>query len=833
MDEHDPYHDLMVIQDCINDPKNVDNSIRTFGSNTNRLRKAITAQPSLRSDLEMAVLLRQFLNYCNFHMVGTEAELALPVNFMENFSDWDLVNIAVRKLSGHRMISSLPWEPTWLPTQGKSPDVLASSELQMRDFQASAVVGDPFLGKFNFTDYRSSGQRSAIRGAMSTPAGESLIVNLPTGEGKSFVFQAIHKLGFCDLNGRNRSGLTLVIVPTVSLGLDQEMETARVCDLELPLFYESANDLRRQNFIDQIEAGVDTIIFASPEAAIGPLKSALIKAARNGTIKALVIDEAHLVDEWGVDFRDEFQTLGSLRHRLIIESPDNLSLRTFFLSATLSPSAQETLEIIFNGGNVLESINAGALRKEPIFVKARKGTSEDQYERVKDAMFNLPRPCILYVTTQIEAKLWHQTLLKIGFKSVDLVHGTTPPGKRRDVIESWKNDELDVVVGTSAFGIGINKANVRSIVHACVPETLDRYYQEVGRGGRDGKKSISLIIPKYEDFDVSRSISNRTIISTQRGWQRWRSMFNQKVIMNDGKILIPYDVSPGTSIDDIDMVSDLNTRWNLRVLNLLVRSKAITILGPPDLATYLSLNNRNVLEIKINNDDHLSDTFWANSITQLRTKIWQENIRNNSLMWKFLHNETCPAEIFSELYGDERIQTQCSTCLLCAENEKKRFLSAAIREPQSPYSFAVTENVERMLGITGRMLVCFDSSSLNRRTARRFTEAVLKLRLMGVYKFIEVGTFGTSLVNFKEQCAEENVFFESLKKLTRSKMPEGPELIFIGQDAKLGESHFAQKNKKRIFVTDPSYTFRGGRRLVEVFQGRQMSLDEFIREVNS
>ena len=92
--------------------------------------------------------------------------------------------------------------------------------------------------------------------------------------------------------------------------------------------------------------------------------------------------------------------------------------------------------------------------------------------------------------------------------SVELFHGNTSGDKKKKIISSWANNDIDIVVGTSAFGVGVDKSNVRTVIHATVPETLDRFYQEVGRSGRDGKSSISIILDTEEDRITAYEITS-------------------------------------------------------------------------------------------------------------------------------------------------------------------------------------------------------------------------------------------------------------------------------------------------------------------------------------
>ena len=138
------------------------------------------------------------------------------------------------------------------------------------------------------------------------------------------------------------------------------------------------------------------------------------------------------------------------------------------------------------------------------------------------------------------------------------------------------------MVGTSAFGLGIDCPFARSIVHACIPETLDRFYQEVGRAGRDGRASISLICPSEGDKVIAKELNSKKVLTVKKGLKRWRKMFSEKELSQNKKptqFLVRIDTPPGYEVDDIDMENRLNTTWNLRTLILMQRAQLITMTG--------------------------------------------------------------------------------------------------------------------------------------------------------------------------------------------------------------------------------------------------------------
>ena len=111
-----------------------------------------------------------------------------------------------------------------------------------------------------------------------------------------------------------------------------------------------------------------------------------------------------------------------------------------------------------------------------------------------------------------------------GIKRSGCVHGDTPSDIRSDVVDQWRSGELDSVVATSAFGLGMDKSDVRAVIHACVPESVDRFYQEVGRGGRDGNACVSVLVHTEKDIQTARKISSTKVITIEEGLLRWKDM---------------------------------------------------------------------------------------------------------------------------------------------------------------------------------------------------------------------------------------------------------------------------------------------------------------------
>ena len=164
------------------------------------------------------------------------------------------------------------------------------------------------------------------------------------------------------------------------------------------------------------------------------------------------------------------------------------------------------------------------IRPEPQYWISREDDDRLKEDKVLEVIRHAPRPVILYVTKRADARTWCKRLKAEGYKRVDMFHGETPDVDRDRIIGAWSRNEIDLIVATSAFGVGIDKSDVRTVVHAAVPETVDRFYQEVGRGGRDGAASGSLLIYSAKDLGVAERIGTPSLISEELAFERWDAM---------------------------------------------------------------------------------------------------------------------------------------------------------------------------------------------------------------------------------------------------------------------------------------------------------------------
>lgn len=795
-----------------------------------RLRLALIDPVPSASMLDLAVLLRQAMAHERERLGNMESPtIRVSHSRFAAFRNWDAVGLTAISTDVAQLVSMQLWKPTWLGRVDEGVDTLAASESTLRQFNSKDCEGDPFLASVGRTSYRSRGQRAAVRAALSTPTRGSLVVALPTGEGKSMIFQLVHTVGFVGAHQGTESGVTIVIVPTVALGVNHEREAVEVLGLPRPLAFQGGNDVENGLIAERIASGTQGLCFASPEAACGRLREPLRLAAEAGLLRALVIDEAHLVDQWGTGFRTEFQELSGLRRELLSAAPIGQELRTIMLSATLTDSSLDTLRSLFGSESDFESLAAVQLRPEPDYWIAASTTETTRVEQVVEALHHVPRPAVLYVTEVAAADAWFARLRSAGFGRVRKLHGKTSGIAREEIVGEWRDGTLDIVVGTSAFGLGIDYPHARSVVHACVPETLDRFYQEVGRGGRDGKAALSLIIPTTQDIVTAKKINKKKIIGIKKGYRRWSAMFAGKVRSGDGRFAVRIDGRPGTDEQDIDMFGDRNTDWNLRTVALMARAGLLRLLGAP----YPRIQKEgDWLEIEIIDDHHLDTEVWRTRVETVRQEDSIAAKRNLDLMRDYLRDNRCPAKILEELYGADRVGRVCSRCNRCRLDESCRLKNVPVGEPRSHWNAPLDALVANLLDHDFRLLVTYDPSNVPRTASRRLGETLRRLQQARLAKLITLGEQPFDMARVLK-FAEKSAFFVSdLSSLALSRLPRGPELIMVGARQTLEVQNLTPRSDNpRIFLSPLDQLAPDGRRLRDVFGGRTLTFDEFVARV--
>ena len=815
-------------------------------------------------ELDLAVLIRQALRFHERQSSsGAVPRLWMPSGHGWPEADlWAKVGVDIRNENNGFVVRAQPWAPEWLPNATPDGvDAASAGENPMRG--SNSVPGDPFLGAFTGQEsYLTPGQRSAVRAAFTTPPGATLLVCLPTGDGKSFIFQLVASIGY----GANEGlpGVTLVVTPTVALALDHQRAANQLGIVNHQSAYFGGMPAEgRRDMVGRIRDGTQGLCFASPEAACGPLRPALIAAAANGLLRTIVVDEAHLVDAWGANFRASFQVLGGLRAEFLDEAPADARPRTLLLSATLTDATTETLRTLFPGDLPNDAgfqlVSSAQLRPEIEYWVAQPSSAAERASRVTEALFHMPRPAILYVTEVAHAERWYKELQGLGYRRIGLMTGKSPPETRERVVQDWRDRRLDLVVGTSAFGLGIDNPNVRTIIHACVPETLDRFYQEVGRGGRDGRSAASIIIPVREDqhwvrddYKTAKNLNRRRLLTVKTGHRRWSAMFKRQdsKFEGDDVFRLRVDGPPGYQGEYIDMVGETNTEWNVRTMTLMANARMIDLLGPDPAVASLDETDDGTLEaesakrmeqfqrIRIIEHRHLDIAAWQQVLEPHRDLMEAAYKENLTRMFRFLDSRECVADTLAPVYrfssrlGEiseptiTSVACACGGCPYCRARTQRRETEPAklAKHPWPPIDCSHSP-AWQMLDNSYRVVI-FYPDIMDLRTLRRWTEALAKLVSSGVRNLIALPRAPIDPVAV-QGALPEIALFTADKLPPRDYLPPGPTTVIIPPNQPLSDRLLRRRKPADahfIFVhRDAEFPNMPGVLLRSRFEGPQLA----------
>lgn len=509
------------------------------------------------------------------------------------------------------------WFPKWLDS-GVFPVGLASSRREQRQ-SSRTVQADDFYRRLTGRDaYRTAGQRLAVRSALSMSPGDVLTCVLPTGSGKTDVLltKSLHL----------RPQQTLVIVPTVSLALDLERRLQAQLEGTDQFAYLGNMTLEsKQEFRRRVAGGEQWLTITSPEAACASLAEPLAQSARAGRLALIVIDEAHIVAEWGDDFRPEFQLLAALRKRLERLSPKGKLPKTILLTGTLDQHGYDTLQDLFEASNEV-FVSDQATRPEPEWWVAPCESEEVKRERLLEAVSHLPRPALIYTSLHESEKSTNvrqvvNWLREAGYISLCSVSGSNNPEERSSVVERLRlstnrvQDDVDIVVATSAFGMGIDIEDIRTVIHLCLPESVNRFYQEVGRSGRDGQATTSLVLWTEADKEVAEGLAEAQQIGFRKAWERWRRLLLSSQPHGNNLYLDLSTPWPGVKFP----FSDANIYWNKQTLLGMQRAGMIRLCLPDLEGVSADLSDEdladefkrrvNKIEIEVSHGDLNENTF--------------------------------------------------------------------------------------------------------------------------------------------------------------------------------------------------------------------------------
>lgn len=398
----------------------------------------------------------------------------------------------------------------------------------MQSAKTSTTTPDPaFLKRVFGLDQFRPFQAEALTHVLEK---RDLLLLLPTGGGKSLVYQYVAGLG---------EGLVLVVSPLIALMDDQVLKTEKL-GLRGRQLHSGLDKPTREARLKEVDEGKVDILFVTPERFRKPeFREVLAALVARGGLRLLAVDEAHCISQWGHDFRPDYSRLGEIR--TFLGHPPTIAL-----TATATANVQN---------DILKSLNMedATILRAPMHRTNLGLHVHDVYgwdEKIR-GIFGLHHQVVasgggsVVVYTALINSLYKvkRELERLGLQPL-MYHGQLNAGQRRKTLRDFMADDNAIMLATPAFGLGIDKPNIRCVIHAEIPGSIESYFQEVGRAGRDGLPATGQLLLDQDDLSIQeeflkwgnpeepvieqvyRLIEKRDPDLDQRGFDYLREMIN-------------------------------------------------------------------------------------------------------------------------------------------------------------------------------------------------------------------------------------------------------------------------------------------------------------------
>lgn len=366
--------------------------------------------------------------------------------------------------------------------------------------ERSGKMNDLLKQYFGYDEFRP-GQKEIIQKVIDQ---ENVLGIMPTGSGKSICYQ---------LPALLLDGLTVVVSPLISLMKDQ-VDAANQLGIPATFINSSLDGYETARRFQEIDRQQYRLLYIAPERFIMP---DFIQAMKRWNVRMIAIDEAHCISQWGHDFRPSYLQMANQLDQL----PNRPVIVALTATATVQVAADIKRLLKIPENNHIQT----GFERENLRFQVIKDQKKEQY-LIEYLKINKNQSGIIYAATRKEVDRLYHLLRKFDF-SVGRYHGGLNENERTEMQEAFLYDRLQLIVATNAFGMGINKSNVRFVIHYQIPGSLEAYYQEAGRAGRDGLSSEAILLFSPQDIQVQKFFiqqSQREEGQKQKEYEKLKAM---------------------------------------------------------------------------------------------------------------------------------------------------------------------------------------------------------------------------------------------------------------------------------------------------------------------
>ncbi len=383
---------------------------------------------------------------------------------------------------------------------------------------------DQALQRFGLSSFRP-GQREVIE---TIVAGHDCMCVMPTGGGKSLCYQ---------LPALIRPGLTIVVSPLIALMKDQVDNLGRR-GIPAAVINSTQSAAEQQQRLQDVASGKYQLVYVAPERL---RNGRFMEAIRATPIQLLAIDEAHCISQWGHDFRPDYTRIGNFRDWLG-------GVQTIALTATATPRVRDDIIQVLNLRKPRQFMS-GFARPNLHFGVVPLASDREKDEELESFLNRTSGSGIIYAATRKRCEAIVELLSEKMRISVGAYHAGLQNEQRRAIQERFMRNELRIIVATNAFGMGIDKPDLRFVIHYNMPGSLEAYYQEAGRAGRDGKQSVCVMLYSYQDryiqeFFIENNYPARDVIEKVYAFLSEREEDPIELTLEEIRDAIGLNVSP-------------------------------------------------------------------------------------------------------------------------------------------------------------------------------------------------------------------------------------------------------------------------------------------------